>query len=76
MCFHPEGGLIFAKKMREGKYVTVLDPFQIKYGDALAAVQALALLVVDFTWVPGTLIGLGKNFHTWSIYINQPCGQP
>lgn len=52
---------MFAKKMREGQYVTMLDPFQIKYGNTVAALQSLALLVVDFTWVPGTLMGLGKN---------------
>lgn len=55
------GGLFFAKKMREEKYVTMMDPFQFKYGNVISAVLSVALLVSDIIWVTGTLIGLGKN---------------
>lgn len=55
------GGLFFAKKMREEKYVTMMDPFQIKYGNVISAVLSVALLVSDIIWVTGTLIGLGTT---------------
>ncbi|XP_067467163.1 high-affinity choline transporter 1-like [Thunnus thynnus] len=63
------GGLVFAKPMRDRKYVTMLDPFQIKYGNAVTAVQSLASLIVDITWVPSTLMGLGA---TMSVILDLP----
>ncbi|XP_018516261.1 high-affinity choline transporter 1-like isoform X1 [Lates calcarifer] len=53
------GGLVFAKPMRERKYVTMLDPFHFKYGKVLTAVLSLASIFMDVVWVPSTLIGLG-----------------
>lgn len=55
------GGLFFAKTMREKKYVTMMDPFQIKYGHTISGVLSLALLISDILWVTGTLIGLGST---------------
>ncbi|XP_029971539.1 high-affinity choline transporter 1-like isoform X2 [Salarias fasciatus] len=55
------GGLFFAKPMRDKKYVTMMDPFQIKYGNLISAVLSVALLVSDIIWVTGTLIGLGAT---------------
>ncbi|KAM9849826.1 high-affinity choline transporter 1-like [Aulostomus maculatus] len=55
------GGLVFAKKMRERKYVTMMDPFHIKYGNLISGVLSVALLISDVTWVTGTLIGLGAT---------------
>uniref|UniRef100_A0A8C6U990 High-affinity choline transporter 1-like n=1 Tax=Neogobius melanostomus TaxID=47308 RepID=A0A8C6U990_9GOBI len=55
------GGLFFAKKMRERKYVTMMDPFQKKYGIKISAVLSVALLISDVIWVTGTLIGLGST---------------
>ncbi|XP_041645748.1 high-affinity choline transporter 1-like [Cheilinus undulatus] len=53
------GGLMFAQPMRERKFVTMLDPFRIKYGKALTAVLCVASLSIDLTWIPATLISLG-----------------
>ncbi|XP_040904924.1 high-affinity choline transporter 1-like isoform X1 [Toxotes jaculatrix] len=55
------GGLFFAKKMRDRKYVTMMDPFQIKYGNFVSGVLSVALLISDIIWVTGTLIGLGAT---------------
>ncbi|KAK7922417.1 hypothetical protein WMY93_009319 [Mugilogobius chulae] len=63
------GGLFFAKKMRERKYVTMMDPFQKKYGDLISAVLSIALLISDIIWVTGTLIGLGSAM---SVILNLP----
>lgn len=63
------GGLFFAKKMRDRKYVTMMDPFQEKYGSAICAILSVALLISDIIWVTGTLIGLGS---TMSVILELP----
>ncbi|KAK2849037.1 hypothetical protein Q5P01_008871 [Channa striata] len=55
------GGLFFAKTMRDRKYMTMMDPFQIKYGNAVSGVLSVALLISDILWVTATLIGLGAT---------------
>ncbi|XP_075932013.1 high-affinity choline transporter 1-like [Anarhichas minor] len=57
------GGLVFIKPMRDNKYVTVLDPFQIKYGKAFTAIQSLGALLSDILWLAGTLISLGATMN-------------
>ncbi|XP_051274091.1 high-affinity choline transporter 1-like isoform X2 [Dicentrarchus labrax] len=57
------GGLVFAKPMRDSKYVTLLDPFQIKYGKAMTVIQSLALLLADVMFLAATLISLGATMH-------------
>ncbi|XP_071371266.1 high-affinity choline transporter 1-like [Centroberyx affinis] len=63
------GGLFFAKPMRDRKYVTMMDPFQIKYGKVLSGVLSVAPLISDIIWVTGTLIGLGA---TMSVILDLP----
>lgn len=55
------GGLFFAKPMRDKKYITMMDPFQIKYGNVLSGALVLPSLLVDVLWVSCTLLGLGKH---------------
>ncbi|XP_031694647.1 high-affinity choline transporter 1-like [Anarhichas minor] len=66
MCF-VIGGLFFAEPMRNNKYVTMMDPFQIKYGKVPTAALCLASLISEIMWVTGTLIGLGV---TMSVILN------
>ncbi|KAM9357029.1 high-affinity choline transporter 1-like [Symphorus nematophorus] len=63
------GGLFFAKTMRDRKYVTMMDPFQIKYGHLISGALSVALLISDIIWVTGTLIGLGA---TMSVILDLP----
>ncbi|XP_068597145.1 high-affinity choline transporter 1-like [Brachionichthys hirsutus] len=53
------GGLVLAKPMRERNYVTMLDPFHIKYGKVLTAGLSLASVTNDIILLTTTLIGLG-----------------
>lgn len=57
------GGLLFVQPLREKKCVTILDPFNEKYGKVLTAVMSLVSLFLDVVWVPGTLIGLGELYQ-------------
>ncbi|XP_054879402.1 high-affinity choline transporter 1-like isoform X4 [Poeciliopsis prolifica] len=63
--------------MRNSKYITMMDPFQIKYGKVPTAALSLACLVSEIMWVTGTLIGLGVTMsvildlsYTVSIWIS------
>lgn len=40
-------------------YVTMMDPFQIKYGNLLSGALVLPSLLMDVLWVATTLLGLG-----------------
>ena len=60
ISFYALGGLFFAKPMRDKKYITMMDPFQIKYGKILSGVLVLPCLLGDLMWVSCTLLGLGK----------------
>ncbi|XP_056273103.1 high affinity choline transporter 1-like [Pseudoliparis swirei] len=53
------GGLFFAKPMRSKRYVTMLDPFQHRYGNMLTAALLLPALVSDMLWVACILAALG-----------------
>lgn len=46
--------------MRDRKYVTMMDPFQLKYGDKLTGLLSVAVLMSEVIWVTSTLISLGN----------------
>ncbi|CAJ1087406.1 high-affinity choline transporter 1-like [Xyrichtys novacula] len=60
------GGLFFAKPMRDKNYVTMMDPFQIKYGKTLTGFLAIIPFVSEMMWVPVTLISLGVTVSVFS----------
>ncbi|XP_034089433.1 high-affinity choline transporter 1-like isoform X2 [Gymnodraco acuticeps] len=55
------GGLFFAKPMRSKRYVTMLDPFQHRYGNMLTATLLLPALMSDILWVACILAALGVS---------------
>ncbi|CAL1602154.1 unnamed protein product [Knipowitschia caucasica] len=63
------GGFFFARPMRENKYVTMMDPFQQKYGNFLSSALILPALVADVLWVARTLVSLGG---TMSVILDLP----
>ncbi|XP_076585707.1 high affinity choline transporter 1-like [Chaetodon auriga] len=71
------GGFFFAKPMRENKYVTMMDPFQQKYGNVMSSALILPALVADVLWVARTLVSLGGTMsvildlsYVYSIIIS------
>lgn len=45
--------------MRDRKCMTILDPFNAKYGKAITAAMSVLSLFLDVIWIPTTLTGLG-----------------
>ncbi|XP_061534535.1 high affinity choline transporter 1-like [Phycodurus eques] len=71
------GGFFFAKPMRENNYVTMMDPFQKKYGNFLSNALILPALIADVLWVSRTLVSLGGTMavildlsYAYSIIIS------
>uniref|UniRef100_UPI003AB0E8D9 high-affinity choline transporter 1-like n=1 Tax=Centroberyx gerrardi TaxID=166262 RepID=UPI003AB0E8D9 len=71
------GGLFFAGPMRDRKYMTMMDPFQIKYGKVPTAVLSLSSILTDIIWLAAVLISLGATMsvildmsYTVSIWIS------
>lgn len=59
-----KGGLFFAKPMRENNYISMMSPFQRKYGKKLTALLAIIPVINELLWIPGLLISLGTNTQT------------
>ncbi|KAM4601989.1 high-affinity choline transporter 1-like [Polymixia lowei] len=55
------GGLFFTKPMRDKNYITMMDPFQKKYGKVLTGLLAIIPVITEVVWVPATLISLGAT---------------
>ena len=56
-----QGGLFFAKRMRQGGYVTMLDPYEQKYGKIVAALLYIPAVLSDTFWSSSILAALGKQ---------------
>ena len=57
--------------MREKKYVTMMDPFQIKYGKAMTGLLVIPAIIGDVLWVSCTLVALGKIITYSLLYVNE-----
>ncbi|KAG7470890.1 hypothetical protein MATL_G00118690, partial [Megalops atlanticus] len=63
------GGLFFIKPMRGKNHVTIMDPFQVKYGDTLTSVLFIPSVLADIFWVACVLAALGG---TMSVILDIP----
>ena len=57
------GGVFFARPMREAGYVTMLDPFRVRYGRVVAALLYVPALMGELFWSGAILSALGKGKH-------------
>ncbi|XP_067673226.1 high-affinity choline transporter 1-like [Haliotis asinina] len=55
------GGLFFANKMRSEGYVTMLDPFQYKYGERMGGLLYVPALLGEVFWTAAILSALGAT---------------
>ena len=54
-------GILFAEKMRSRKYVTMLDPFQDKYGSKMGGLLYIPAFLGDIFWSAAILAALGAS---------------
>ena len=55
------GGLLFARPMRAAGYVTMLDPFQRKYGQRMGGLLFIPALLGEVFWSAAILSALGAT---------------
>ncbi|XP_038046003.1 high-affinity choline transporter 1-like [Patiria miniata] len=55
------GGLFFAKIMRSKGYITMLDPFQLKYGSRMGGLLFIPALTGELFWTAAILNALGST---------------
>jgi high affinity choline transporter 7 len=75
------GGLLFARPMRDAGYVTMLDPFQRKYGQRMGGLLFIPALLGEVFWSAAILSALGATISviftdvsmTASIIISGNC---
>ena len=56
--------MLFANKMREQGYVTMLDPLQDAFGERMGGMLFIPALCGEVFWSAATLSALGKTFNT------------
>eukprot|EP00112_Aurelia_sp_Birch-Aquarium-sp1_P006717 Seg1735.3 transcript_id=Seg1735.3/GoldUCD/mRNA.D3Y31 product="High-affinity choline transporter 1" protein_id=Seg1735.3/GoldUCD/D3Y31 len=61
------GGFIFAKIMRKRGYITMLDPFQDRYGVRIGGLMYIPAFLGELIWSAATLNSLGA---TISVVLN------
>ncbi|KAJ8337330.1 hypothetical protein SKAU_G00385500 [Synaphobranchus kaupii] len=54
-------GIFFAKPMRDKKYITMMDPFQLKYGDTLTCTLLIPAVIGDVLWIACIMASLGTS---------------
>ncbi len=52
-------GLFFARLVRRGRYLTLVDLFNIRYGKHMALAAGIAMVVAEMGWVGALLVGFG-----------------
>ena len=55
------GGLLFARKMRREGYVTMIDPFQRKYGERMGGLLFIPAVLGEIFWSAAILSALGAT---------------
>ena len=63
------GGFLFAKIMRKRGYITMLDPFQERYGIRVGGLMYIPAFLGELIWSAATLNSLGA---TISVVMNLP----
>lgn len=58
------GGLFFAKKMRRGRFTTMLDPIDIRFGKQVAGLGSIPAVLGEIFWTGAILTALGTTFGT------------
>lgn len=60
LCISSSGGKLFAVKMRQAGYKTMLDPFQIHFGSRMGGLLFIPALCGEVFWSAAILSALGE----------------
>jgi Na+/proline symporter len=74
LCFGSSlilGGLVFARRMRQLEFTTLIDPFEARFGRRWASVLALPALLGEVFWSAELLVAIGSTF---GVMLGLPLG--
>ncbi|XP_055954359.1 high affinity choline transporter 1-like [Patella vulgata] len=55
------GGIFYAPRMRRAGYITMYDPFQLKFGNRVGALMCVPQFLGDLFWTAAILAALGST---------------
>ena len=68
------GGIFFAKKFREREYITMLDPFQNKFGAKMGGFIFIPCVLGELMWCASILSALGEfDDPEWVFFSLRVC---
>ncbi len=70
MVFSFLAGLLFARRLHKGGYVSIMDVFQQKYGDSATALLFLIHCVNSALYSAAILTALGVVFFSQRIFLD------
>src|SRR3954452_15642427 len=56
------GGIFFARRMRELKFNTLIDPFESRFGKQWAVVLFIPAMLAEVFWSAELLVAIGSSF--------------
>ncbi len=59
-------GFFFARLMRRGRYITLVDLFELRYGKTMGLFATASLSIAEMGWVGAQLVGFGTIIHYFS----------
>ena len=65
--------MFFARKMREAEYVTMLSPFEERYGSVSAALCFIPACMGEIFYCGCILSALGMYYSSISKYVGGSC---
>ena len=62
-------GLVFARLMRRGKFLTIADLFEIRYGKTVGMLSVITCAISELGWLGAQLVAFGTILH---LFIGIP----
>lgn len=59
-------GFFFARMMRRGKYLTLVDLFELRYSKNMGLCAAVSICIAEMGWVGAQLVAFGTIIHYFS----------
>ncbi len=56
-------GFFFARLVRRGRFLTLVDMFALRYGKHMGLASAFAMIIAEMGWVGALLVGFGTIIH-------------
>ena len=58
-------GFVFARMMRRGKFITVADLFQIRFGKTMGLLSVITCSISELGWLGAQLVAFGTIIHVF-----------